>query len=281
MFAACKELGLPAIIETIQQPDWKRMDLALIGFYPVVRILAGYKADVIHANDPLTARSIAFAAWLCRIPVVCHVRFGRMSSEMLNWVFRGLPSPSAFIFNSQFLQQEVGQVLARKCTKSIQAIIDNAVDLRRFCVNGVRPTGRLRIGILANLIPLKGHEDFLEMAAELTRRNVDAEYWIVGEDIHNTGYRKVLDDRTAELGLVDRIRFLGFRSDVPAILNELDIVVCTSHYEPFGRCVVEAMACGRPVVATNVGGIPEIIEDQVTGVLVPPMAPNMVNAAVN
>jgi glycosyltransferase involved in cell wall biosynthesis len=280
MLTACKESGLQITVKCFRQPECKRMDLVILQAISWRRLLVHHKVDVVHANDLLVARSIAIAAWMCGVPVVCHVRFGRLSFETLKWLFRGVPHPRAFIFNSGFLQREIGPSLLKTCPKSIQSVIHNAVDLRRFSVKDSGPCHRPRVGIVGNLIPLKGHVDFLQMAFELTNRNVDAEYWIVGEDIHNSGYKKVLDDKTKELGLADRIRFLGHRGDIPEILNELDVAICSSHYEPFGRCVIEAMACGKPVVATNVGGIPEIIEDQISGILVPPHAPSKMADAV-
>ena len=279
MLAACTKAGLPTLVVSFQQPDWKRIDLTLRATIQWCRLLRKNKVDLIHANDLLTARSVALAAWVRGIPVVCHVRFGQLRFETLKWAFRHLPHPKAFIFNSRFLQKEVGPILHGVCRKSIQVVVHNAVDTKRFTANN-RPFDRLRVGILANLIPFKGHEDFLHMAADLTRRHVDAEYWIVGEDVHKTGYEQTLKRVMEELGISDRVRFLGYRSDVSDVLNELDIVVCSSHYEPFGRCVIEAMACAKPVVATNVGGIPEIIKDKANGILVPPKAPDKLADAV-
>ena len=127
---------------------------------------------------------------------------------------------------------------------------------------------------------MKGHLDFLSMAAELTARGVEAEYLIIGDDIHQTGYKALLENRVRELGLSTRVCFLGHCRNVPDILRQLDIVVCTSHIELFGMCVLEALASARPVVATRVGGIPEIVEDGLNGFLVPPHAPAQLANAV-
>ena len=67
-----------------------------------------------------------------------------------------------------------------------------------------------------------------------------------------------------------KVIFTGFRQDIPEIMALLDILVLASEKEPFGRVLIEAMACGKPVVATNAGGVPEIAEDGKTGILVPP-----------
>ena len=151
---------------------------------------------------------------------------------------------------------------------------------RPFRPNPGRPRAVHRVGVVANLLPLKGHVDFLDMAAELTARGVEAEYWIIGEDVHRTGYKTELHNRTRELGLEDRVCFRGYCRNVPNLLRELDVVVCSSHVETFGMCVLEAMACAKPVVATSVGGLPEVVDDGVSGILVPPHAPGRLADAV-
>jgi glycosyltransferase involved in cell wall biosynthesis len=89
---------------------------------------------------------------------------------------------------------------------------------------------------------------------------------LFGED----AYRASLGAQAARLGLTDRVHFLGFRSDVPRLMRTVDVVALTSSApEPFGRVVVEGMLARRPVIATGVGGVPEIVTDG-TGVLVPP-----------
>jgi glycosyltransferase involved in cell wall biosynthesis len=129
------------------------------------------------------------------------------------------------------------------------------------------------VGIVGNLIPIKGHEDFLHMAALLTQRAIEAEYWIIGADVHQTGWRVHLQETSARLGLQEHVRFLGFRSNVADLLNDLDVLIVASHVEPFGIVAAEGMACELPVVGTDVGGIPEVIVNGVTGFLVPPRSP--------
>jgi glycosyltransferase involved in cell wall biosynthesis len=131
----------------------------------------------------------------------------------------------------------------------------------------------MRVGVLANLVPFKGHEDFLLMARRLLDRGHMCEFWIVGEDRERSGYEGHLRRFAGSLGLNGQVKFLGFRADVAEILWQLDILVSSSHYEPFGRTLIEAMACELPVVATKVGGIPEVVADGETGILVPPREP--------
>ena len=83
-----------------------------------------------------------------------------------------------------------------------------------------------------------------------------------------------------ELGLDDRVHFRGFVSDVPDRLRALDVLVCPSHVEPFGRCLIEAMACGLPIVATAVDGTLDLLEADKTGWLVKPGDPAALSRAM-
>ena len=92
--------------------------------------------------------------------------------------------------------------------------------------------------------------------------------------------RDHLESQTRELGIDHRVVFTGRRDDVPAVTAALDLAVLPSYREALGLSVLEAMALSRPVVASNVGGIPEMIEDGVTGLLVPPADPMALAAAI-
>ena len=259
-------------------PSWRRPDVTWMEYRRWRLRLHDLAPDVLHANDPLTARSVALPAWRCSVPLVCHVRFP-MEREAIEWVFRRLPKPAAIIFNSHALRAECGENFERTCPQSKHFVIHNGVDLRQFQPRP-KQSKNARVGILANLTPVKGHRDFLQMARILTNQSIDAEYYIIGEDIQGCGTRTDTEELSKELNLCDRVHFLGHRSDLPELLNELDVVVCASHVEPFGRSLIEAMACEKPVVATRVGGIPEIVDEGVTGFLVPPAAPNRLADAV-
>ena len=81
--------------------------------------------------------------------------------------------------------------------------------------------------------------------------------------------RTVLEQLAAQLGVQTRVRFIGFRDDMPRVMSAADVLVSSSRWEGFGMVIVESMALGLPVVATAVGGVPELIENEVSGVLVP------------
>jgi glycosyltransferase involved in cell wall biosynthesis len=281
MVQACTAAGVPCDVLPYEQPSWREPVRTLRATRRWRSLLTRVRPDLIHANDFHNARSISLAAGVRRTPVVCHVRF-HQNEAYLRWVFRGLPKPRAFIHNSHATRRLVEPALREACPRAAHVVIHNGVSLDRFRppADSGRDGRRLRVGIVGNLIPIKGHLDFLEMARALTEDGLDLEYWIVGEDIHGTGHRHALEARVRELDLESRVVFLGHRSDIPDLLRQLDVLVCASHVEPFGINVIEGMACELPVVGTSVGGIPEIIEDGVTGWLVPPRDPARLAHAV-
>ncbi len=89
-----------------------------------------------------------------------------------------------------------------------------------------------------------------------------------------------LKARSLELGLADAVVWAGFRDDIPAVMSSFDVFALSSQYEGFGLVLLEAMAAGKPVVATNVSAIPEVVEEDVTGLLVPADDPDALSAAI-
>ncbi|HEY9722283.1 MAG TPA: glycosyltransferase, partial [Oscillatoriaceae cyanobacterium] len=127
------------------------------------------------------------------------------------------------------------------------------------------------VGVVSHLIPWKGQDVFVRAAARLAPDHPDWRFVVVGDDIFQfRGERTRLEALAASLGIGERIAFVGHREDVPGVLEQFDLFVLPSLYEPFGRVLIEAMAATRPIVATFAGGVPEIVLDGETGVLVPP-----------
>jgi len=129
--------------------------------------------------------------------------------------------------------------------------------------------------MIAQIVPWKRHEDFIAALAHLNRRSQPVRAVIAGSDLFGDHPSLVarLQRMVQSLGLKDRVRFLGLRRDVPSILAACDAVVIPSLAEPFGRVAIEAMSLAKPVVGTRAGGLPEVVADGATGILVPPRAP--------
>jgi glycosyltransferase involved in cell wall biosynthesis len=155
------------------------------------------------------------------------------------------------------------------------SLIYNGVDMQRY--NHQQPCCTLHedysipaeapiVGVVARLEAEKGHRTLIDAWPEVLTRVPDARLLIVGEGSE----RDSLEAQVDLLDISERVIFTGRREDVPAVTAALDVSVLPSYREAQGLSVLEAMALSRPVVASAVGGIPEMVEDGVTGLLVPP-----------
>jgi len=132
------------------------------------------------------------------------------------------------------------------------------------------------VGIVAALEDHKGHI-YLFQATKIVRQHSPKIKLIV---VGTGSLRLELESKSQQLGIEDIVFFLGFREDVPRILASLDLFVLSSHLEGLGSSLLDAMACGLPVVATRTGGIPEIVHHRETGLLVPPKDPEALARAI-
>jgi glycosyltransferase involved in cell wall biosynthesis len=169
-------------------------------------------------------------------------------------------------------------------------VIRNGVELERFNSHvdpsAIRrelsvPADAQLVTVVSRLNQLKGLEQFLEAAAQLAPRFPHLYFMVVGESgLGDLRYRPALTQLAAELGLGDRVRFTGFRADVPAVLASATVAVMPSLNEALSNVLLESMAAGAPTVATRVGGTPEAMVDGVNGLLVPPGDATALAAAI-
>jgi glycosyltransferase involved in cell wall biosynthesis len=136
---------------------------------------------------------------------------------------------------------------------------------------GISPTSIL-IGALGNLRPEKNLETFLLAARSIVDAIPSIEFLVIGDGPAANQLKQLAND----LRLSQSVHFLGERPDVPDLLAALDILVMSSYTESFPNAILEAMAMGKPVVATNVGGIPEVVEEGQTGFLIPARDPKAI-----
>ncbi len=157
-------------------------------------------------------------------------------------------------------------------------VIPSGIDFAPFDTPFDRAAARARLGLapeqvlaiqVAALAPHKSQTTLLKSAALLREQAPRLVIWIAGEG----SLRDSLTAEHARLELGDRVRFLGFRDDIPDLLRAADLFVLSSYLEGLGTSILDAMAAGLPVVATSVGGVPEIVKDGETGILVPPLEP--------
>jgi glycosyltransferase involved in cell wall biosynthesis len=145
------------------------------------------------------------------------------------------------------------------------------------------PADALVIGLVGQVQPIKGHAEFVTAALDVARQLPRAHFLLVGDPPPDAGAERFAAEirhRVQHSSCADRFHFVGFRSDIQPLMGAIDILVVPSWNEPFGRVAVEGMAAGCAVVGTQAGGLPEIIADEVDGLLVPPRDPSALAAAV-
>jgi len=242
-------------------------------FVSIHKIIIQLKPFLIHCNSATTKFTFysAIVSKLLRIPFVWHVRV----IESAGWKDKLIAILSTRIIVISDAVKEKFDWISNK-NKVVK--IHNAVDTRIF-KSGLDTEYLLNefsfkkdikiIGIFSRIDPWKGHILFFESATIIKNSVPDSMFLVVGEGERE--YKNQLVNLVKTLGLQNNVIFTGFRKDIPELMNLCDVIVNPSiEPEPFGRTIIEAMACGKAVVATKTGGVIETIEDNVTGILVPP-----------
>lgn len=196
-----------------------------------------------------------------------------------SWFERRLHSFVTFAMGNS--QAVVNNLWAEGVPPSRTVLIYNGIDLTPFDPLSPRTKAihpRFVIIIVANLIPYKGHAELIEAIAGVSARMpADWELWCVGR---NDGLLAILERLAKEKNIHKNVRFLGPRVDVPSLLKSADVSVSSSHEEGFSNAILEAMAAGLPVVATDVGGNAEAVVHGETGLIVPPQNPLALGEAI-
>jgi glycosyltransferase involved in cell wall biosynthesis len=247
----------------------------------VVRLAREY--DLIYANTQKALVVGALASFLSRRPLVYHLR-DILSPEHFSSINRRIAVTLANRFASLVIANS-------KATQAAFVEAGGRADIIEVVYNGFDPnvyqshesnvsqlrqqlglTGRFVVGHFSRLAPWKGQHILIEA---LSKCPEDVTAILVGDALFGEqDYVQHLHEQVAALGLENQVKFLGFRSDIPQLMSVCDLVAHTSTSpEPFGRVIVEAMLCERPVVAAEAGGAIELVESGITGFLVPPEEP--------
>lgn len=165
--------------------------------------------------------------------------------------------------------------------RALITIIRNGLDIERLRESAEcaarPPHGRIRVGFLGRLEPIKGCEYYVRAVAKLHDQNPEVDFVVIGDG----SARPQLERLSEKLGIASRLMFLGYVDNAAAALKALDVAVVPSLSEASGLTAIEASALGVPVVATRVGGLPEVVVDGETGLLVPPRDPDAIASAVS
>lgn len=240
------------------------------------RILKTERAAIAHCNSLKADILGGVAAKWAGVPCIWHVR-DRIADDYLPAKVARAFRVLARVIPTQVITVSRAGLEALQLPPSSRAVaIHNGTALEKFDMGKTpapfsRFDGGITVGIVGRLTPWKGQHIFLEAAAKVREQFPQARFQIVGAALFDEGdYEQQLHALTAQLGLEDAVEWLGFRSDVPELVMQMDVLAHASTTgEPFGQVIIEGMAAGKPVVATNGGGVPEIVLDGETGYLVP------------
>jgi glycosyltransferase involved in cell wall biosynthesis len=249
------------------------------------RLFVTERPDVVHSNDLLTHQIVSDALRGTGIPEVCHHRW-IYSGETIDWLNKfGCPH---HLFVSHALMDELCAASSRLRSASRSVLYDGlpmppepGEDSRQGARGRLGlPAGKVIVTIAGQIIERKGVADLLHAWARLDAGVRDsAELLLVGDDVAGHGaYRRAMEALAAQLRCP--CRFVGFQKDVADWLLASDVAVVPSHAEPLGNATLEAMSYALPVLGCRVGGIPEMVVHEETGLLVPPRSPGDLAAAL-
>jgi glycosyltransferase involved in cell wall biosynthesis len=272
----CHALGICTVI--IPLPTLRRPGFAIPrNVLALTRLVRESGATLLHANGSRAAFYASLAGRLSRRPSIWHVRV----ADRDPWLDRIL----VYLADSLIVNSEAVASRFRWAPHGKVHRIYNGVDVKRFSPRPPSlhlrralslPEDALVVGSVGRFVPFKGYASLIDAARQVQNSKPGVHWVLVGEG----PLRGELESQNLSLGMKSQVHFTGWRDDVPDILALCDLFVLPSLGEHFGRVLIEAMAMGKPMVATDAGGVPEIVIPDETGLLVPPGQPEALAAAV-
>lgn len=253
----------------------------------VRRLASRLQPDIVHANTTRAGLLALLGRRRSGPPVLVHIRDwfpdGRFPRAVHGLIAR---RADAIVANSAYVAAQFDDLSPRHPVR----VVHNPVELDRFdpaAADGAAVRRELGLAgdvvvlsVVAQLTPWKGQDDAIRALAKLPGEPVlllagSAKFAGAGTQYDNVAYERELHELATQLGVAERVRFLGERSDVANVLAATDVALLPSWREAFGRIAVEAMAMGIPVAATSEGGPAEIVREGVDGLLIPPRRPDL------
>jgi len=252
-------------------------------FFSVLRLLIREKPAIVHTHTYKAGVLGCWAAKIAGVPIIVHTPHGHVFfghfSPLVTKFFMMIEKITTSIIDCMVAlsEGERKDYIAFSVSKPDKMVtIHSGVDVTRFMKARVSieekkmslglNTKGVVVGTIGWLLPIKGPLYLLKAFEVIWQTNPGIQLVYVGkgdleEDLRKEAYR---------IGVSDKVAFLGWRDDIPEIMQVLDIFVLPSLNEGMGRVLVEAMAAGKPIVASNVGGIPDLVKDGHNGFLVKP-----------
>jgi glycosyltransferase involved in cell wall biosynthesis len=272
----------------------RRMDPVqdALAFFYLLGLIRREKPDLVHTHTSKAGILGRWAAKLSRVPCIAHTPHGHVFyghfSPLKSELFRIVEKITA-LFTHRLVALTQGEkadhIRLRVCPDHKMAVIPSGVDIERFTAGrdiqslkktlGIDPKRNV-VGTIGWLLPIKGPQVLLRAMIQVWTFFPDVELVYAGKG----PLQESLETEAQRLGAGDKVKFLGWRNDIPDILQVFDIFVLPSLNEGMGRVIVEAMAAGKPVAASRTGGIPDLIRHGENGLLAPPGDPQGLAKAV-
>ena len=281
-------IDVPSLVRRISPINEVR---ALVALFRHIRKL---EPHIVHTHTSKAGILGRLAAWLARVPTIIHTPHGHVFyghfGRSLSRIFLQMEKLLGRITNHliALTPQEGNDYVTLNVSKANNtSVIHSGVDLSRFRQAsrgrarkrkelGISPDA-LAIGFVGWLLPIKGVNFLVQAMAGVVRDHPKTLLVLVGKGEQENELKKQVEN----LGLTDKVLFLGWRSDVEEIMACFDLLVLPSLNEGMGRVLVEAMAVGLPIVASNVGGISDLVKDGKNGLLVPPADAQALERAIS
>jgi glycosyltransferase involved in cell wall biosynthesis len=259
----------------------------------IIRLIRRERPQIVHTHTSKAGALGRLAAWVCRVPIVVHTPHGHIFygyyGSFVSSIFAAIERALGRLTDGLVTLTEHGKqdYLDRGIIPADRLhAIYSGVDLPIYRANGVKPHAARRllglpddgliIGVMGRLVPVKGHRHLIDAMPAIRHEFPRAFLFFVGDGDE----RAPLEARAAELGVADGLRCAGALPGLKTAIAACDVIVQPSLNEGMGRTVIEALAMGRPVVASRVGGLPELIDHGRNGLLVVPASPSALADAV-
>ncbi len=288
--AEAKNVKVFTIPSLVRRLSFKNDLLALISIY---RLIKRIKPHIVHTHTSKAGWLGRLAAFLARVPIIIHTPHGH--------VFHSYYGPfvtKIFVIAERILSLMTDKITALTDRERDEHLEQGIASIEKYVIihSGVMlqqimnmnidvETGKKKfdipqnsnvIGVVGRLVPIKGHK-YLVSAAKRIIREFDSTFFVFVGD----GYLESKLERQSEsLGVRKNIIFTGWRKDVTEILSLFDILVLPSLNEGMGKVLIEGMALGKPIVASSVGGIIDLVENGDNGILVPPKDSDALEEAI-
>ncbi len=265
--------------------------------FRLARLLKKRQIDLVHTHTSLNPEILCrIACFLARVPIICHQHDPTdyyHPNLLIAWYQRWLDRLTSH-FVARFIAVSKyrcnAMVRGRGYRRDQVHLIYNGIDIGRFASRNGRESVRQEwalgvdetaIGLIGRLEPSKGQETLIEAIPLVRNQFPRTRFFLIGGD-HRLGQPSLLRYQRLiqKLGLEKVCFFLGFCHDVERMLRGLDLVVLPSWWEGHPLALLEAMAAGKPVIASSVGGVPEIVSHKKTGLLIPSQNPQALSKAI-